>query len=80
MSKPKEALKAIKPALVEMFNASNGFHRKTVTFHVGLQTPLMCEVEAVNGMASRENYKATALYVSVFGERFRYNGKRFSAA
>ena len=78
MTKSTKALNLLKPALIKLFNESNGFYTKTITFHVGLDAPLMCEVEAVNGMASRENYKATALYISVFGSQFRYNGKRFT--
>ena len=80
MTKGRKVLNLLKPALIELFSETNGFHEKTMTFHVGLQTPIMCQVEAVNGMVNREKYFATAIYISVFGERFRYDGERFSKA
>lgn len=77
MSQSKKVLNLLKPALIDLFANTNGFHKKTMTFNVGLDCPIMCEVEAVNGMSSREKYKATAIYISVFGVQYRYNGRRF---
>lgn len=67
----------IKKAIESEFAGWMGFEKTVKTFYCGLDTPLMVEVEAVNGFVNRESKPANVVYIWHNGVRYRYNGKRW---